>query len=268
MVSILDVSLLVIEAGYDGDGGVALVEPEIGPDLVLPDTRNLGRELLESLDDLRGRLRARRGLESQQDGMTEHFGMLPVPARRWNRLRSRSLLSMDPATEIVTAYRAAANDRDWDHHLEAAPLHLQIRYLEEALTTNGFAKAVLSLGAELGLPNWYFGAGGVAQTVWNLRHGFQPPAGIRDYDLVYFDPQDLSAETEKQVENEVARRLSEPGVGVRSDGDGFVVCAPYGLADLIGMVARPNKAIATRDVYEQKTSRWAARWPRLRIIPW
>jgi uncharacterized protein len=195
-------------------------------------------------------------------------------------------------------------------HPEAAPLHLQIRYLEEALTRNRVAQGVLTVAADLDLPNWYFGAGGVAQTVWNIRHGFDPAAGIRDYDVVYFDPEDLSAEAEKRVEEEVARRLSDPGaavdvknqarvhlwyaerfgpgiepyrsteeaiatwpttassVGVRKDGERFVVCAAFGLADLIGMVARPNKVIATRDVYEEKTSRWAARWPRLRIVPW
>jgi hypothetical protein len=39
-------------------------------------------------------------------------------------------------------------------------------------------------------------------------------------------------------------------------------------ADLIGMVVRPNKAIVTREVYEEKTARWAARWPALIVIPW
>jgi uncharacterized protein len=57
-------------------------------------------------------------------------------------------------------------------------------------------------------------------------------------------------------------------VAVRYDREGFVVCAPFGLADLLGMVARPNKPIVSRDVYEEKVSRWAARWPKLRVIPW
>jgi hypothetical protein len=193
---------------------------------------------------------------------------------------------------------------------EAAPLHRQVQYLEDGLKQNPVAQAVLAVGADLGLPNWYFGAGGVAQTVWNLQRGFEAAAGIKDYDLVYLDPTDLSDESERQIEEEVVRRLShldvvvdvknearvhlwyverfgrhlEPyastedaiatwpttasSVGVRRDGDGFVVCAPFGLADLLGMVARPNKTIVTRDVYEEKVSRWAARWPRLRIITW
>lgn len=57
-------------------------------------------------------------------------------------------------------------------------------------------------------------------------------------------------------------------VGVRTGPDGLVVCAPYGLSDLLGMVARPNKVIVTQDVYEEKTRRWAARWPQLTVVPW
>lgn len=193
---------------------------------------------------------------------------------------------------------------------EAAPLHRQIQYLDEALRQNAVAQAALAVAADLALPNWYLGAGGVAQTVWNLRHGFEPAEGIKDYDLVYFDPTDLNVDAETQIEKEVARRLSDFGVvvdvknearvhlwygqrfgrhldqyrstedaiatwpttassvGVRHDSEGFVVCAPFGLSDLLGMVARPNKTIVTRDVYDEKASRWAARWPRLRVIPW
>lgn len=172
------------------------------------------------------------------------------------------------------------------------------------------AEALLALGADLALPGWYFGAGGVAQTVWNIRHGFEPAEGIKDYDLVYFDATDLSDESRRAVEQEVASRLSTfdvvvdvhnearvhlwyeqrfgrridqyrssehaistwpttaSCVGVRRDADGFVVCAPFGLSDLLGMVARPNKAIVSRDVYEEKVSRWAKRWPKLMVIPW
>lgn len=121
----------------------------------------------------------------------------------------------------------------------------------------------------------------------DLRHGFEPAEGIRDYDLVYFDPEDLSAQAEERLEDLVADHLAdlevivdvkiearvhlwyhqrfgrplEPyasteaaigtwpttvsSVAVRREGEGFVVFAPYGLSDLLGMVARPNKAIIT-----------------------
>jgi hypothetical protein len=191
-----------------------------------------------------------------------------------------------------------------------APLHEQSAFLEATLRKNDVAQAVLAVARELDLPDWYFGAGGVAQTVWNVLHGFEASAGIKDYDLVYFDSADLTIESERAIEAEVADRLRRSGivvdvknearvhlwyeqrfgrhlepyrstgdaiatwpttassVGVRYDGDRFVVCAPFGLADLISIVARANKTIVTRDVYEEKVTRWAAQWPQLTVIPW
>jgi uncharacterized protein len=192
----------------------------------------------------------------------------------------------------------------------SAPLHEQSAYLEASLRENDVAQAVLAVAQELDFPDWYFGAGGVAQTVWNLLHGFEASAAIKDYDLVYFDGTDLSVETESEIEAEVADRLRGHGivvdvkneawvhlsyeqrfgrhvqpygstgdaiatwpttassVGVRYDGDTFVVCAPFGLADFFAVVARANKTIVTRDVYEEKVARWAAQWPQLTVIPW
>jgi hypothetical protein len=193
---------------------------------------------------------------------------------------------------------------------EDLPLHLQVEYLQQALILNPVVEAMLDLAEEMHLPDWYLGAGGVAQTVWNLRHGFPAEEGIKDYDLVYFDPTDLSEKARHEVEREVTSRLAMPevvldvhnearvhlwyqerfgrsidpyrstehaiatwpstasSVGVRRQSDGFVVCAPYGLSDLLGMVARPNKEIVSRDVYQEKVQRWHRRWPRLRVIPW
>jgi uncharacterized protein len=58
-------------------------------------------------------------------------------------------------------------------------------------------------------------------------------------------------------------------IGVRRDPSGeFIVYAPYGLNDLLGMIVRPNKGQITRDVYERKARRWQAVWPGLRVVPW
>ncbi len=46
------------------------------------------------------------------------------------------------------------------------------------------------------MPDWYLGAGGIAQTVWSVYHGFHPEHGIKDYDLVYYDAADDSYEAE------------------------------------------------------------------------
>lgn len=194
--------------------------------------------------------------------------------------------------------------------MACAPLHEQSAHLESVLKENGVAQAVLAVAQELDLPDWYFGAGGVSQTVWNVLHGFDASAAIKDYDLVYFNAEDLSAETERKIEAEVVARLrgrdivvdvknearvhlwyqarfgrhldpyrstcdaiatwptTASSVGVRYDGRRFIVCAPFGLGDLFNMIARPNKTIVTRDVYEKKVTRWVEQWPELTVIPW
>jgi hypothetical protein len=63
------------------------------------------------------------------------------------------------------------------------------------------------------VPDWFLGAGAVAQTVWNALFGFPDGHGIRDLDIVYFDP-DLPADAEHEVRREVCARLAGLGVDV------------------------------------------------------
>ena len=51
----------------------------------------------------------------------------------------------------------------------------------------------------LDLPQWRLVAGCLYQTVWNVLTGRPRGTGIRDYDLIYFDPDDLSWEAEDRV---------------------------------------------------------------------
>jgi len=90
----------------------------------------------------------------------------------------------------------------------------QVAYLWDALANNPVVQVLLGTAAEMSLPDWYLGASGVSQTVWNLQHGFDPAAGIRDYDLAYFDAGDLSDESRRDIEDEGARRVSGSGVTV------------------------------------------------------
>ena len=75
----------------------------------------------------------------------------------------------------------------------------QMTCLRDALDRNQTLGAVLSGAAALNLPGWYLVAGCLCQTVWNVITGQPPEAGILDYDLVYFDPSDLSWEAEDAV---------------------------------------------------------------------
>jgi hypothetical protein len=56
----------------------------------------------------------------------------------------------------------------------------------------------------LDLPDWYLGAGCIAQTIWNVAHQKVPTESILDYDVVYFDS-DLS----EHAESEIAATIAE-----------------------------------------------------------
>lgn len=57
---------------------------------------------------------------------------------------------------------------------------------------------VLRRAPELGLAEYYVGAGCVCQSVWNDQEGLPPLHGISDVDFVYYD-RDLSYEKEDEV---------------------------------------------------------------------
>lgn len=54
------------------------------------------------------------------------------------------------------------------------------------------------------LPQWRIVAGCLYQTVWNVLTGRPRGTGIKDYDLIYFDSDDLSWEAEDAVIQRVA----------------------------------------------------------------
>jgi hypothetical protein len=68
-----------------------------------------------------------------------------------------------------------------------------------ALLTNPVVVMILQRMPQLGLASWYLTAGGVFQTIWNVVIGRDPQAGIKDYDIFYFDSSDLSYEAEDTV---------------------------------------------------------------------
>ena len=56
--------------------------------------------------------------------------------------------------------------------------------------------------------------------------------------------------------------------GIRYENQKLHVYAPYGLDDLLDMIVRPNKALVTKEMYQNKVEGWAKVWPKLKIIPW
>ena len=62
----------------------------------------------------------------------------------------------------------------------------------------------------LGLPDWLVMSGAVYQPVLNHATGRAADYGVRDYDLGYFDPADISYEAEDIVIRRVAATFDEP----------------------------------------------------------
>jgi len=75
-------------------------------------------------------------------------------------------------------------------------LQTQIRSLEQILLLSSAIKPILQRAPQLHMPNWYLGAGCIAQTVWNMQHGFDLVSNIKDFDLVYYDSSDISYQAE------------------------------------------------------------------------
>ncbi len=132
-----------------------------------------------------------------------------------------------------------------------------------------------------------------------------PEEDIKDYDLFYFDADDLSEEGERRVQARVDAVLSDLGVTIEAtnqarvhlwyesffghpytalhsacDGiDRFLVTAtcvgvrpgevyaPNDLALLYNGVLTMNPLMPHRDLFERKAESYLTRWPRLRIEP-
>jgi hypothetical protein len=138
----------------------------------------------------------------------------------------------------------------------------------------------LRLVAASSLPNAWIGAGVLRDVVWGNQNGGFHPASVRDIDVVYFDPHDLSPHRDHAAEQELAQLGDFPweaknqgavhlwyhhkfggtpvpafttiheavatwpefatSVAIQSTPTGIAVCAPHGLTDLLDGVWRRN----------------------------
>jgi hypothetical protein len=163
--------------------------------------------------------------------------------------------------------------------------------------------------AASGLPGAWIGAGAIRDVVWGQLHDGFDPAGVRDIDVAFFDPADLSRERDFAAEQALAgiavlpweasnqaavhtwyheyfggtpvpplRSVHEAVatwpetatcVAVRLLAPDLEICAPHGLADLLGGVWRVNPVRVTAETSRARLARQqvTTRWPRLRVIP-
>ncbi len=95
------------------------------------------------------------------------------------------------------------------------------RFLRLALS-NANNRVILERAAELDLPDWWLTAGALFQTVWNVLDGRSAAAGILDYDLFYFDANDLSAEAETNVNDAAGELFSDLDILVEARNEARV----------------------------------------------
>ncbi len=95
--------------------------------------------------------------------------------------------------------------------LANAPLSSQLEGLQQIVSADPDLMAVLRLIRDQELPDGWLVAGCIYHTVWNTITGRPRRAGIKDYDIAYFDGSDLSYEAEDRV----IGRLAEAGKSLR-----------------------------------------------------
>ena len=95
--------------------------------------------------------------------------------------------------------------------LAGASADRQRAALEAILRADPLIRRALREARALALPDWRIVAGALYNTVWNSLTGRPSGHGIKDIDLFYFDPGDLSYEAEDRVIRRGAAHFSNDG---------------------------------------------------------
>ncbi len=86
-------------------------------------------------------------------------------------------------------------------------LNTQKEILFSILSKNTILFEILKEAQDLGLENYYIGAGCICQTIWNYQNNLDLMYGISDVDFVYFD-NDLSYEKEDLIIKQIEKKFS------------------------------------------------------------
>ena len=164
---------------------------------------------------------------------------------------------------------------------------------------------VLRTVAMLKLKDWAIGAGFVRNLVWDNLHEYTEATPKTDIDVIYFDPDNLSEETETAYQQRLAQLMSgeewsvtnqarmgrlnnqnrdyvstEDGlahwtetataIAVRlTEDEKLELMAPHGLDDLLSLTVRMTPEFGDGpDTYIERIAKkqWATKWPRLKVI--
>ncbi len=88
-------------------------------------------------------------------------------------------------------------------------LNEQVEKAVEILKMNTDLMKILDYISELKLPNSYIAAGSVFQTIWNYYDNKPLNYGIKDIDIVYYDKDNTSKDSEHDLENKIIDHFKE-----------------------------------------------------------
>lgn len=157
----------------------------------------------------------------------------------------------------------------------------------------------LSTASTLGLSDWCLAAGFVRNLAWDKLHGYSSATALNDIDLICFDPDNTSEQTDKDLEQRLkaisdfpwsvknqarmhTRNSDSPyastedamsywvevetAVGATlNESDDIEIVAPFGVDVLFDYTITPNSKRPKPEVFAQrlKEKRWLELWPDL-----
>ena len=177
-------------------------------------------------------------------------------------------------------------------------------HLTNLIKSDDWMMNVLNAAEQLNLPDWWIGAGFLRNKVWNHIEG-KGYEQTRDVDLVYFNRDDVSPETDWAYDDKMNQSSPfaqweirnqarmhhknnfEPfnstadgiahwtetatAVAVRVKSGNFQYLFCYGTDDLFNLIARPTPHCKTEpmlQIFRQRIreKQWLQKWPDLRVL--
>lgn len=85
----------------------------------------------------------------------------------------------------------------------------QVERLRAVVRSSSWLMTVLRAARACALPDWHVGAGVLRDLVWDEMHGGFDPARVKDVDVGFFDPDDLSPLRDEAAESALRSRLPD-----------------------------------------------------------
>jgi hypothetical protein len=173
--------------------------------------------------------------------------------------------------------------------------------IKEWIRSDHVRMRALHLASNLKLRDWCIAAGFVRNLVWDKLHQKKASTPLNDFDLIYYDPNNIESAKDKQLELRLKNLTNQPwsvknqarmhirnkdtpytsthdamsywveietAVGVKLSEAGEIdIVAPFGLANLFGNTITINrKRRKPEDFYKRIESKnWLSQWPNLKV---